>query len=285
MKNHSLFVKSGLALAIASAFIASSVSAALVGMTWTPGGNTTTISDGPLTADMGTIDSSGTTSSSMSARLTTNPNDQEVGALWFDGSPTAGAVSSQTIRLAYDVTVNTQPASATGQPKNLDQVLNGGSAAAGTAGILLGMNIAATVPGPASPWAFRFALAPTSATGGVFAMRSPDNTTLMAFANYTVGTKYSVELDANYSTGLMDAYINGALALSDYQFASGGAGVSTSEVFIHLNGENDYANSVAIDNLNMTAPVPEPTTMIAGALLLLPFGASTVRILRRNRTA
>jgi hypothetical protein len=31
--------------------------------------------------------------------------------------------------------------------------------------------------------------------------------------------------------------------------------------------------------------VPEPTTMIAGALLLLPFGASTIRILRRNRTA
>src|ERR1035441_62369 len=31
-------------------------------------------------------------------------------------------------------------------------------------------------------------------------------------------------------------------------------------------------------------PIPEPTTMIAGALLLLPFGASTLRILRR-RTA
>jgi hypothetical protein len=31
------------------------------------------------------------------------------------------------------------------------------------------------------------------------------------------------------------------------------------------------------------AVVPEPTTMIAGALLLLPFGASTVRILRKNR--
>jgi len=36
--------------------------------------------------------------------------------------------------------------------------------------------------------------------------------------------------------------------------------------------------------LNFT-PVPEPTTMIAGALLLLPFGASTLRFLRRNRTA
>jgi hypothetical protein len=32
-----------------------------------------------------------------------------------------------------------------------------------------------------------------------------------------------------------------------------------------------------------TTPVPEPTTIISGALLLLPFGASTLRVLRRNR--
>jgi hypothetical protein len=32
-------------------------------------------------------------------------------------------------------------------------------------------------------------------------------------------------------------------------------------------------------------PVPEPTTMIAGALLLLPFAASTVRFIRKNRKA
>ena len=32
-------------------------------------------------------------------------------------------------------------------------------------------------------------------------------------------------------------------------------------------------------------PVPEPTTMIAGALLLLPFGASTLRMLRKSRKA
>jgi hypothetical protein len=38
----------------------------------------------------------------------------------------------------------------------------------------------------------------------------------------------------------------------------------------------------AFDKLSM---VPEPTTMIAGALLLLPFGASTLRLLRKNRTA
>jgi hypothetical protein len=32
-------------------------------------------------------------------------------------------------------------------------------------------------------------------------------------------------------------------------------------------------------------PVPEPTTMIAGALLLLPFGMSTFRFIRKNRRA
>jgi hypothetical protein len=32
-------------------------------------------------------------------------------------------------------------------------------------------------------------------------------------------------------------------------------------------------------------PVPEPTTMIAGALLLLPFGASTLRFMRKTRAA
>ena len=34
--------------------------------------------------------------------------------------------------------------------------------------------------------------------------------------------------------------------------------------------------------ISSTSPVPEPSTVIAGALLLLPFGLSTVRILRRH---
>lgn len=39
---------------------------------------------------------------------------------------------------------------------------------------------------------------------------------------------------------------------------------------------------VTLDNVSLdAAPVPEPTTMIAGALLLLPFGASLMRKLRK----
>jgi hypothetical protein len=34
-----------------------------------------------------------------------------------------------------------------------------------------------------------------------------------------------------------------------------------------------------------STPVPEPATMVAGALLLLPFAASTLRFVRRNRAA
>ena len=45
-------------------------------------------------------------------------------------------------------------------------------------------------------------------------------------------------------------------------------------------GETSYG--AAIDNVSL---VPEPTTMIAGALLLLPFGANTLRRLRKSRTA
>ena len=33
------------------------------------------------------------------------------------------------------------------------------------------------------------------------------------------------------------------------------------------------------------SPVPEPTTMVAGAMLLLPFGFSTLRMFRKSRTA
>jgi hypothetical protein len=41
----------------------------------------------------------------------------------------------------------------------------------------------------------------------------------------------------------------------------------------------------ALDNVSLDlAAVPEPTTMIAGALLLLPFGATTLRALRRRRS-
>ena len=46
---------------------------------------------------------------------------------------------------------------------------------------------------------------------------------------------------------------------------------------------NDFATISKVEQSFHQVAVPEPTTVLAGALLLLPLGASTLRILRRNR--
>jgi hypothetical protein len=50
------------------------------------------------------------------------------------------------------------------------------------------------------------------------------------------------------------------------------------------NGNATIAASADIDSITISS-VPEASTVFAGALLLLPFGLSTLRILRRNRMA
>jgi hypothetical protein len=52
-------------------------------------------------------------------------------------------------------------------------------------------------------------------------------------------------------------------------------------------GYDGTGTQFAMDNLtvNENAAVPEPTTVIAGAMLLLPFGLNTVRLLRKQRAA
>jgi choice-of-anchor C domain-containing protein len=55
--------------------------------------------------------------------------------------------------------------------------------------------------------------------------------------------------------------------------------------FGDVSGSPGYYGAV-LDNVSLEAAVvPEPGTMFAGALLLLPFGASAIRILRRKRAA
>jgi hypothetical protein len=46
-------------------------------------------------------------------------------------------------------------------------------------------------------------------------------------------------------------------------------------------GSGVEQQNIQLDDVSLVA-VPEPTTLISGALLLLPFGASTVRILRKK---
>jgi hypothetical protein len=78
---------------------------------------------------------------------------------------------------------------------------------------------------------------------------------------------------------------NAGNGLGGIRIASGYA--STSDNF------NAYIDNFSIGtaagtttyDFELNAPVPEPTTVIAGALLLLPFGATALRMLRKNRAA
>ena len=59
----------------------------------------------------------------------------------------------------------------------------------------------------------------------------------------------------------------------------------TSEV-LQFQDQSSYAGTTpygaVIGGVSLT-PVPEPTTVVAGAMLLLPFGMSTLRMLRKSR--
>jgi hypothetical protein len=105
------------------------------------------------------------------------------------------------------------------------------------------------------------------------------------------GEDYTLTVNLDPSLWSDDYGVNGA--------ADGGVAfrqtlASTLDFGISFGGGSGFENGFALmpgvsgsfDLKEMeTLAVPEPTTMIAGALLLLPFGASTLRMLRKNRPA
>jgi hypothetical protein len=74
------------------------------------------------------------------------------------------------------------------------------------------------------------------------------------------------------------------------------AATGAADAFAARNIDANYAYNVGVLNLysndgltkvnqDMLVIVPEPSTYVAAALLLLPFGASTLRILRKKSEA
>jgi hypothetical protein len=229
------------------------------------GGYTATTSDNPPTPANGTILVGGVPGIAQGAIMTTNSSNGVTGALWLDNN--GFNVAGQQIRMSFDVNILQAPAVATAQPK----ILNGG-----TAGILLGMN-AFTNSG--SQQSFRFAVAPTSESGGVFAFRSADNSELIDFFDYVEGQTYNVAIEADYTTGMVKAFVDGVLKISNHTFLTAPvAGAVTGEYFFHLNGEAGYANMVALDNIQ-SAVIPEPAgAALAGVATLGLFAARRRRL-------
>jgi choice-of-anchor C domain-containing protein len=81
------------------------------------------------------------------------------------------------------------------------------------------------------------------------------------------------------TTGITHTSMGWQLKSGNFQ-----ANGSTTTLSLTDISEPGTAFGAVVDNVSLV-PVPEPTTFIAGALLLLPFGVSTLRILRKNREA
>jgi hypothetical protein len=109
--------------------------------------------------------------------------------------------------------------------------------------------------------------------------------------SYNLSLIYALREGFDPATCMLDVMWNGNLVA--HLAPTSTAMVLYSSTVTAMTGDNtlelvgtgtDDGVGAIIDNVSLTA-VPEPTTMIAGALLLLPLGASTLRLLRKRQTA
>ena len=100
--------------------------------------------------------------------------------------------------------------------------------------------------------------------------------------NFNPGTTEGSTQGVNSLAAFLALFPNATIM--DNSFTAGDGGVS---IVVGWDGvaNEGYVNNVTINSttydFEAAAPVPEATTMIAGALLLLPFGASALRNLRK----
>jgi hypothetical protein len=123
--------------------------------------------------------------------------------------------------------------------------------------------------------------------GGSFGGSVNDQAAALALAMYTAlynSTAYGVAANGTVSSGF-DVTLSGGSVATDYSaFLSALTGYNGSPLAVGYVLTPDAGQPNAEQTMIFT-PVPEASTIIAGALMVLPFGASTLRILRKKCAA
>ena len=123
----------------------------------------------------------------------------------------------------------------------------------------------------------------TVATAGDYQLTWFDNTLTDRTTDYQV---YMYDSLNQPIASAIVGFFHGATTWNARSLSMTLVGGSYKLQFIRGINYSDGHDYYALDNVSLDAvPVPEPTTMIAGGLLLLPFGASALRMLRRSREA
>jgi hypothetical protein len=102
--------------------------------------------------------------------------------------------------------------------------------------------------------------------------------------------------NGDFNAGVSEPGAPGVNSIAAYLALSGNSDVTISGINLRVgyasatDNFNGYVDAFTIGTSAEkttfdfeAVPVPEPTTMIAGALLLLPFGAGVLRVLRRRQ--
>lgn len=145
-------------------------------------------------------------------------------------------------------------------------------------------------PGVGDPTAVTIAGVPLLLGSGVAKNLNGDDLpydNIVSFANNPILTGNGLDFGSgpnpqglyNPLVGLWGGDVYGNPVPDEYTLFVGEAGV-------HADGtpDNEYVYADVSGSLTLTpAAVPEPTTIIAGALMILPLGASVLRILRKRQ--
>ena len=99
------------------------------------------------------------------------------------------------------------------------------------------------------------------------------------FANYYTFNQNNDQLSCNYTTGPYSGLCNVIIDCLNGQSYFCSISNWDGHTAIQCQGL-----PTGCKNIRVCTPVPEPSTIAAGALLLLPVGVSMLRILRRNKT-
>lgn len=178
------------------------------------------------------------------------------GAQYLD---TQFLVTAPLALIQFDLNVMQMPATGLPQP---------------APGALNGQAFAVNVFGLDSLRLFRFAVTPTSATGGDFGIRLPDGPgTILPFGSFTLGETHHFQFLLNFSAGTVSVYMDGQFETTQ-ALLNPGSGIS--EIFMFQNGVEGITNQIAIGNIMTT--VPEPGTTAA-----LWIGAAALVVHARRR--
>lgn len=197
----------------------------------------------PLTGTV-TVQNEGT----MSKAALMSTTQAGTGALYID---TQMIASGTALSFSFDIDVLTTPIA--GLPQS-------------GVGAPNGQAFAINVFGLDSARLIRFAVSPTSATGGDFGYRLPGaNGDLATFGSYTLGETHHVAISADLSLGTMDISLDGTQVVNNAAVLAPGTGVE--EFFMFQNGVDGQTNQIALDNIKVSVvPEPSPWTIALGGL-------------------